>query len=158
LAERHAVDAFRKLGFDRTGRGLHYGPHGIDVYALKNTPHGLSLRRIEVKSTSDPRSSGTEAEVLARLDIGKRDGLQQGSRLWGEDRLLKAHSHEKRVASHILSGQARAGEGRIWQARDYVYWENVATGQRTIFRVINNHAGNRVLGLKLMWEKSRGEQ
>lgn len=150
--------AFRKLGFERVGRGLHYGPHGIDVYAFMNTPHGLSLRRIEVKSTSDPRSLGTEAEVLASLDIGKRDGLQQASRLYGEDRQLKAHRHEKRMATIILSKQARAGEGRIWQARDYVYWENVATGQHKIFRVINNHTGNRVLGLKLMWEKSRGEQ
>lgn len=95
---------------------------------------------------------------MASLHVGKQDGLQQASRLYGEDRQLKAHHHEKRMASLILSGQARAGEGRIWQARDYVYWENVATGERKIFRVVNNYAGNRVLGLRLTHKKSRGER
>lgn len=137
------------MGFDRAGLGLQYGNQGIDAYGIRNTPHGRTLATMEVKSTRTPSKQGTEKEVLRLLNIDSK-GLQQGSRLYGDDRIRTALRRGSPVAANIRSGQARAGDGRIWQVRHYVHWKNVATGEEKTFRAISNKAGNRVSKIQLI--------
>jgi hypothetical protein len=104
---------------------------------------------MEVKSTKDTGRLGTEKEVLGRLKADSK-GLQQGSRLYGDDRVKEALRRGSRVAAHIRDGQVRVGEGRIWQARHYVHWKHVVTGEEKTFRAVSNKAGNRVAKLQLI--------
>jgi hypothetical protein len=157
-AERKGVKALKNLGFERTGLGLHYGRQGLDVYGIRNTPRGRTLARMEVKSTRDPRKQNPQPNQILRLLKHDKNGMQQGSRLYGEDRLLRAVRSGSPVARNIRSGQAHTRNGRVWQARDYVHWVNVATGEEKTFRAIPNQAGNEVKDLreihhKLPWEQ-----
>lgn len=136
------------MGCHTSGLGLHYGRQGLDVYGIRNTPKGKSLLRMEVKSTGDLTKKGSEAEVLNLLKTDKK-GLQQGSRLYGENRLHKATSQGSRVARNIRTDQAR---WTIKQSRDYVYWGNTNTGVRKVFRVISSPDGRTVNALKLIKE------
>jgi hypothetical protein len=142
----------RDLGFDRSGLGLHYGrrkAEGIDAYGIRNTPKGKTVGMVEAKSTRNPNSKGTKKEIMRSLEVDSK-GLQQGSHLWNQDRLRTAARRGNRVARNIRSGQAKAGEGRIWQSRDYVYWENTSTGSSKVFRVISSSDGRKVRDLKLV--------
>jgi len=133
----------RDLGFERAGLSLHYGKHGLDVYGIRNTPHGMTWGRMEVKSTRDPAIVPSERTAKARLKIDQH-GLQQGSRLYAQDRLKKAFRHGSPVARFILDRQARAGEGRMWQGRDYVCFVNAETGKYWASRVYSNKVGDRL--------------
>lgn len=150
IVEREAKQYLkREMKLHRSGLGLHYGRQGIDVYGIRNTPKGKSLLRVESKSTRIPSKHGTESEILRSLDIDKK-GIQQASPLYGADRLEQAIAKGSRVAKNIRMGQAHAGQGRIWQSRDYIYWANVTTGERKFFRVIPTSNRKYVHGLKLI--------
>lgn len=135
--------------FERVGLSLHYGRQGLDVYAIRKTPQGMTLHRFEVKSSNNPNAGKTAASVLALLKVDK-GWLQQGSRLYGEDRLNKALSMNCKTAAYIRSKQVMSGRGRCWQARDYVCFVNTATGQITFWKPVQNKMHNKVVRLEKM--------
>jgi len=152
LAEKRAVPVIKSVvGFERGGTGLHYGQKGLDNYFIRNTPKGRTWASGEVKSTLDLTKHGSKEELLLRLNTGK-DGLQQGSRLYAKDRLLRSAKGGNPVARHIRSGIASAGGNRIWQSRHYVFWRHAVTGEEKLYRSISSPDGSKVADLKLIYQ------
>jgi hypothetical protein len=149
LGEKIALKEIKKLHkFDRSGASLHYGRQGLDLYATRNTPKGMTLYRFEVKSSNNYRAGRSGNAVLSLLKTGRKDSLQQGSKLYGEDRLNRALKYNCKTASYIRSKQVMAGVGRCWQARDYICFVNTATNSVTFWRPVQNKQRNRVIRLE----------
>ncbi len=139
-------DLKKTLNFQRAGLGMHVGRQGLDAYGIRSTDKGFSFNRVEINSTRINRKI-TEKFVLSRLKVDK-NGLQQGSRLYGQDRLEKAFQSGNIWARFVMSRQASMGRGRCWMSADYIYFKNVQTGEKALFRVFSNRAGNRIVRLK----------
>ena len=151
LAEKRAIPVIKSVvGFERGGAGLHYGRKGLDNYFIRNTPKGRTWASGEAKSTRDLSKHGSKEELLRSLNIGK-DGLQQGSKLYAEDRLLHSAKGGNPVARHIRSGQASTGDNRIWQSRHYVFWRQSITAEEKLYRAISSSDGTKVADLKLIY-------
>lgn len=154
LTEKRAIPVTKSIvGFERGGTGLHYGQKGLDNYFIRNTPRGRTWASGEAKSTLDLAKHGSKEELLQRLKIGK-DGLQQGSRLYAEDRLLRSAKGGNPVAKHIRSGLASTGNDRIWQSRHYVFWRHSVTGEEKLYRAISSPDGAKVADLRLIYHNS----
>lgn len=147
-AENRGMKVLKKvLGAEETGLGLHIGKQGIDVYGFRNKPKGRTLMLMEVKSTRKQKAKGTVKEVIRLLKRSK-DGFQQASQKYGEDRLAKAERLGNVTAQKIQGWKSVKPESVT--TKNYVFWKNVATGEEKFFEAISNHQGNSVETLKLL--------